>query len=313
MNQWVALLESTELSQSDRDTLARFEKDPVGRGFLPVGDLLYSKGFINEAIELLMEGVERHPKYSVARVILGKYLYDKGMFVTSWKTLNDVPVSLSDNLLAQHILFRLALILGEEKEARRLLSHMKDQNLIDHDIEHLNRTLQVEGIKAVKEFLLTAYHEDEIELPKENEKIFMSSEKSSESLTGGVTEDYSKLGAFHVVPLKEIFAPSESSSSEVEVKGVELDSTTLADIYEKQHHFGRALEIYRRLLRVSPSSDLIRRKISELSKKKQDLENSDLGLSPDIVDNIEDNRTVDSQISMLEGMLEKLGDPKKDM
>ena len=75
------------------------------------------------------------------------------MFVTAWKTLSESPVSLSDNLLAQHILFRLSLIMGEEKEARRLFSHMKDQNLIDHDIEHLNRTLQVEGIDSVKEFL----------------------------------------------------------------------------------------------------------------------------------------------------------------
>ena len=40
------------------------------------------------------------------------------------------------------------------------------------------------------------------------------------------------------------------------------------------------------------------------------MDNSELEMAPDIVDHLEDNRTIDSQISILEGMLEKLENPK---
>lgn len=306
MSQWSILLESTDLSTSDREIIARFEKDPTGRAFLPVGDILYKKGFVDEAIELLLEGVERHSKYSVARVILGRYLYEKGMFVTAWKTLTESKVSLGDNLLAQHILFRLAIVLGEEQEARRLLAHMKSQNLVDDDIENLSKVLQVEGIDQVKSNLLASYNPREIELPEPGKKIVVGGEVSEEAKGVVSSSDFSTYKSFHVVPLKEIFAPSETVDEEIAVKGVELDSTTLAEIYEKQHHYSKALEIYRRLLRVSPSSDLIRRKVSELSKKAQDVENGNLDLSADVVDSLEESRELDFKISILESMLDNL-------
>jgi tetratricopeptide (TPR) repeat protein len=307
MNQWAILLQSTDLSASDKEILNRFEKDPTGRGFLPVGDILYKKGFVDEAIELLLEGVNRHSKYSVARVILGRYLYEKGMFVTSWKILTDSKVSLSDNLLAQHILYRLAIILGEEQEARNLFTHMKSQNLIDEDISHLSKKIQVEGIDQVKSELLANYNKDEIELPEEGVKLVVKGAESGVKKSLEATNDYSEFGGFHVVPLKEIFSPAETSAEDVDVKGIELDSTTLAEIYEKQHHYSKALEIYRRLLKISPSSDLIRRKITELSRKNRDLESGNLNLSPDVVDSMEDSKAIDDKIDLLESMLDNLG------
>ena len=306
MNQWAILLQSTELSEAEKSILTRFEKDPTGRGFLPVGDMLYKKGFVDEAIELLLDGVNRHSRYSVARVILARYLYEKGMFITSWKIITESKVSLSDNLLAQHILYRLSIILGEEQEARNLYTRMKSQNLIDEDISQLSKKLQVEGIEKVKEELLANYNVDEIELPAEGEKIINSQSNSSKNNIVEVTSDYSEYKGFHVVPLQEIFSPAETSAEDINVMGVELDSTTLAEIYEKQHHYSKALEIYRRLLRISPSSDLIRRKISELTKKNQDLEAGNLGLSPEVVDSMEKSKVIDDKIRMLEKMLENI-------
>ena len=59
-------------------------------------------------------------------------------------------------------------------------------------------------------------------------------------------------------------------------------------------------------MKVSPNSDLIRRKISEIPKKAEDLENGGDGLDPQVVDTMEETRVIDKKIKTLESILECL-------
>ena len=302
---WSHILQPNKLSKSERDTIERFGRDPSGKGFLPVSDILYRRGFAEEAIELLIDGVERHPEYTAARVILAKFLYERGMFVTAYHKLTESTLSLSNNLLAQSILFKLSLIVGEEVESRKILSEMKSRNIINDEVLELGKILYVEGLEPARTRLLSNYDMEQVELPRPCDSLFSKALKSKINFQYEPV-DYSKFEAFHVVPLKEIFSPLETKDEQLSVHGIELDSTTLAEIYEKQHHYRKSLEIYRRLLKVSPNSDLIRRKISEITKKAEDLENGGEGLDPQVVDTMEETRVIDKKIKTLEGILDRL-------
>src|SRR4051812_43320752 len=109
---WWSMLTSLPLSLTEREVAKRFEADPLGRTFLPVADILRSHRLVDESLELLAQGVARHPGFAVARVVLARELLQKGAIVDAWQILEDSPVALRDNLLAQKLRFRLALLLG---------------------------------------------------------------------------------------------------------------------------------------------------------------------------------------------------------
>lgn len=86
---WVQILRNLKLSRAEQAVLKRYEQDPEGRAFLPLADILRSHKKIDESLELLTQGVERHPGFSVARVVLARELLNKGMVLEAWHTLED--------------------------------------------------------------------------------------------------------------------------------------------------------------------------------------------------------------------------------
>jgi len=307
LKHWVETLNSLRLNEAEREIVRRFEHDSDGRMFLPVSDILRAHDKRDEAIELLIQGVSRHPRYSVARVFLARELFLKGMADDAWDYLQSSPVNLSDNMLAQSLIFKLSAVLEDEIAARATLQNFKNNNLRDQEIAELGKLLVVEGIAAVKDLILR----DAVKRgnPMQVSRIRkMDQESKVAPQEEFVTKVFKGVDNFHVLHLSEVFSPDRISSSD-EGGGsvsIELDSSTLAEIYEKQHHYGKALGIYRRLLRMTPRNEFLRKKVSELARKSADQKNSDLALDPTLVDQMEEVRGIDIQIGYLQEMLGKL-------
>ena len=118
---------------------------------------------------------------------------------------------------------------------------------------------------------------------------------------------YRDVLGFHVVPLGEIFRPEGDDTRRGRTPGgVELDSTTFADIYARQGHYGKALEVYRRLLRMAPNNDLLRRKVSELARLDREQRDVDLTVDPTLVDRMETVEIIDRQIRFFNDLLGRL-------
>ena len=76
------------LSRVEQEVLRRFQEDPSGRQFLPLGDLLRNHKLIDESLELLTQGVQDHPGFAVARVVLARELFQRGLILDAWTTLD---------------------------------------------------------------------------------------------------------------------------------------------------------------------------------------------------------------------------------
>jgi methyl coenzyme M reductase subunit C-like uncharacterized protein (methanogenesis marker protein 7) len=92
---------------------------------------------------------------------------------------------------------------------------------------------------------------------------------------------------------------------------VELDSTTLAEIYAKQGVYSKALSIYRRLLRMAPHNDLIRLKVSEMARLEKEQRSDDLAADPVVFERMEVNDLIDRQMRFMQGLLNKLEQNQK--
>lgn len=307
MKQWMDLVSRLPLSEVQREVLNRFSVDPQGRLFLPIADILKSHKKIDEAIELLQQGVANHPRYSVARVVLVRELFHKGMVDHAWDCLHSSPVTLNDNLLAQHLMFKMSVVLEDEASARAALQNIRNHNLSDPEVLELGRLLVSEGIFAVKDVISREAVKRGSPL-QVNRGIIHPQAAAALPTKPVLTKRYVGVENFHVLSLSDIFTPDGAYSPEEPnlEGGVELDSTTLAEIFESQHHYGKALGIYRRLLRLSPRNDLLRRKVSELARKSSDQKNADLALDPSLVDQMEEASAIDKRIDYLQGFLESL-------
>lgn len=310
MNKWKSILNSLSLSKLEKQVAEKFEKQPGGRGFLPLADIFFKHGFVDEGIELLTEGLSQHQNYNVARVVLSKHLYEKGMFVTSWNTLVVKQAELKDNFLAQVLQLKLSIILEMEAVTRRIFDNMEMFRLIDGEVTELRDLYFSQSPKVARDFLLNSYDMEFVELAGMGTKVNLQDSYSVPVFEE--KKDFDRYSSFHVVPLSEIIAPGDQGDEKEVIGGVELDSSTLADIYEKQGHFKRALEIYRRLSRLSPNSDLIRNKLLDLERKVRENHQTDTSFDLEVASDLEQISEIDDKINFLEGLLDKLGRAQLD-
>jgi tetratricopeptide (TPR) repeat protein len=315
---WLAIVQKLSLSRSEKEIIKRYESDKEGRAFLPLADILRAHRFIDESIELLMEGVAKHPTFTVARVVLARELFHKGSIQESWKVLSDSPISLKENVLAQKIRFKLAVLLNDEADAKATYHHMRLKQMADTETKRLGDILENSGNAPAKERVLEELRQRgvEVSLP-ELEGDFQGSDltisgimrdKVTSDLAEAVSEEVAnKLNSFHVTSLDDIFNPNDKSPAAPGSKEqIELDSVTLADIYARQGHYTKALGMFRRLLKMSSKNEYLRQRVVELAKLEQEQRDVDLTIDPNVVDRMESIEIIDRQIKYLNTLLTKL-------
>ena len=350
---WLRILQELPLSKAEKEVVNRFAAEPEGRGFLSVAEILKNHQATEESVELLTEGLHKHPDYSVARVVLARELYNRGMIDHSFKVLDEAPKSLKDNLLAQKIRLKCSIILNNESASRGLVVQLKATHHLDEELRYLVKTFETLGPHGLRDRLIEDFAQTGIVLdprvypppqplvepltPGEaGYKRTLSGEKSSAPpwmgedplsrplrgkalpqapFVAGLFSKYFNaeeiekdqvIQGFHTLPLREIFHPDQSHEAVTIAAPQEMDSATLAEIYSKQGHYAQALEVYKRLLRVTPGHDLIKRRIAELTRLEHNQKRDDMTVDPSIVDRMEQVSEIDKKMKFLQSLMTKL-------
>ena len=320
----VKLLASLDLSRTEREVTRRFDLDPDGRAFLPVADILRAHGHHNEAIEVLLQGVERHPSFTVARVVLARELLQKGMILEARRALEDSQSPLRDNILAQKLFFKIHALIGDETSARDVLEHLKTNRLLDAEIRRYGEVMDLQGFAAARQRLLRDMTDSgiDVQIPQPHAIAAMEVQKVDSGpqfrIIGDEETDVHEQDAvtgFHATSLQDIFRPGDMSgagggrsvSFGIGTSGVELDSSTLADIYARQGHYAKALAVYRRLLRMSPQNELLRRKVAEVQHLERKQRDVDTDVDAGVADRVETLEVIEAQIRFYQEMLSALG------
>lgn len=321
---WVAMAGQLQLSKVEQEVFRRFQEDPSGRQFLPLSDILRNHKLVDESLELLTQGVQNHPSFAVARVVLARELFYRGLILEAWTALEGAPVPLSDNILAQKLRFKMAILLGDESAARHAMHLLKIQQGVDPESRRLFDTLELEGIVSARETFRQEFAKKGVALrvpasesPPSSDLMVKENQNKTQVLrTKGkrfileydLDENTRRqVENFHVVPLSEVFLPgSDADVLEGSPTQVELDSTTLAEIYAKQGFYSKALAIYRRLLRMAPHNDLIRLKVSEMARLDKEQRHDDLEADPIVFERMEVTDLIDRQMRFMQSLLDRL-------
>lgn len=122
---------------------AKVEKDPNSKLFVPLAEECRKEGLLDDAIKVLLNGLEGQPGYMSARVSLGKVYLEKGMLKEAQTEFENVIKSIPDNLYAHKKLAEIYRDTGEKDLAKKSFRTVLKLNPMDEDA--LNRLRDIEG------------------------------------------------------------------------------------------------------------------------------------------------------------------------
>ena len=315
MDLWVSLVQKLVLRRDEAALVAPFLRAPHGRGFLTAADVLKSHGCLNESIELLNIGVKKHPAFVLARVALAREYLDRGMHGQARQLLERAPVDLDSNAAAQRILFKCGILARDLEFVELMRRHLKQQSMFDEEIKLISDSFIMGGIESARRIINEAILRRGFVIAEEQDGTH-SAKPASYSLSSSIKPNQMTIkeqleteldGDYEVVPLNRVFSSAKGSQQFEEVsKGLKLDSATLADIYEKQNHLKRALEVYRRLLKVDPHNKSYLTNVERLRKLARQQAKKDYSLNPEVMDNVHQIEILDQQISFYKVLLGRL-------
>lgn len=96
------------------------ERDPDGLAFAPLADALQRNGQVRQALDLLKDGMSRHPDFTTGHVVAARLYYDKGMHAEAEISARRVLELDPDNLVALSLLGGALGERGEWAEAAGL-------------------------------------------------------------------------------------------------------------------------------------------------------------------------------------------------
>lgn len=123
----------------------RVEKDPNSKLFIPLAEEYRKEGLLDEAVNVLLTGLEKQPGYISARVSLGKIYLEKGQMDEARAEFEQVVRAIPDNLFAHKKLAELYRDTGERDLAIKSFRNVLNLNPKDEDA-----LIQMKDLEAIE-------------------------------------------------------------------------------------------------------------------------------------------------------------------
>lgn len=302
------------LTKSEQIAVDHFKKNPGGRGFFPVAEIMARHNDFDEAIQLLSFGLERHPSYSVARVYLAQLLLRRAHLEEAWQTLENSPLPLRGNLTAQLVRMKLAVLLGHDDTAQELAKDLSGQEFQDSDVQLLLQQLERKPFSQVRRDFAEQLKIPYLNLPQiGGEKApetprqavapdALAPVKSQRDLEAETSFRERVAKGFFASPIQSLFQKPVAS----EAPNPDLDPLTYARLLRRQGLYAKAGEIYQRLVHESPSNELLRREYNEICELRDTQNRIDRKIDPELVKTMEKVRKIDDRLRLLNELLSGL-------
>jgi tetratricopeptide (TPR) repeat protein len=246
---------------------SRHDAQPAGRTFAPLADCYRKLGRLNEALDFCLAGIQKHPTYSTAHVILGKIHRDRGEPEAAFRAFERVVGLDEMNLLAR----RECALLGEE------LGQIRES------YEHWNRLLAGDPGNAEAEAAIERLADSpslgEPVASAQNEEPGVEDESEARpTARAAVLEsrlDAAEQEELPTSPSGELAGREAEIASEAKARGIA--TITLAHIYYDQGFKAKALEVYERVLGQNPGDaeliakvETIRAELAQIESRAAD-------------------------------------------
>ncbi len=233
----------------------KVEKDPNSKLFVPLAEECRKAGMLDEAISVLLSGLERQPGYMSARVSLGKTYLEKGMIAEAKEEFERVVGVIPDNLFTHKKLADIYIELGDTDRAIMEYRTVLKLNPIDEDALSNLEILSGKSHAGVVEEILAPAPEDELEKSITEPKT--DSELPVSDIESAIHEESISFGGLIGEEETAVKGPTETE----EKAGLDF---SVADSFIAEGNYSRAMAAYREMLSVAPMNNYVLQRIEEL-------------------------------------------------
>lgn len=139
----------------------RYNKDPTSRMFVQLADAYRKNNMIDEALDILQKGLQHHPSYALAHLILGKCHFDKRLYEQAKAAFEQTLAIDPQNIVALRM---LAQTCEATKDEEGQLKAFKGILAIDpYDASAQEKLTRLESLQKKKEPLHTVAMAEEYE------------------------------------------------------------------------------------------------------------------------------------------------------
>lgn len=232
---------------------------PEGRAFAPLADCYRKLGRLDEAVELCAQGLERHPGYSTAVVILGKIHRDRNEPAAAREAFDRVLELDPMNLLARAELARLF-----ERQDLRYEALEQWRQLFQHDPSSQEAEDAIERLEIIEREESPAPEPEDENAGVEGTAAAAEPERVEATPPPADEEPPAVLQA-------QLEEPEEPPRGPATLSGPA--TPTLARIYYEQGFKAKALEVYERVLEQRGAGDVaLRERIDRIRDELQHVE-----------------------------------------
>jgi tetratricopeptide (TPR) repeat protein len=242
------------MSREDIERLQhKIAKDPDSKLFVPLAEEYKKAGRIDEAIDILVQGLEKQPHYLSARVSLGKILMGRGLLNEAKEEFLKVIAIIPDNLYAHKKLAEIYQELGDRDNTSIELKNVLNLNPTDE--------WAISSLSALEKEL---HPEPEGHQEPEIPSLPVTSDGTAE-----VQEESE--WAPDILPVQEEIPGGQLLEEEIpsepqqeEPAAVYRDAAPDPEHYIRQGNYHQALTAYKAILSENPDNRQILQRMAEL-------------------------------------------------
>jgi tetratricopeptide (TPR) repeat protein len=246
-----------------QDLVARLNRDPESKIFLQLAEEYRKAGLLEEALLVCKAGLKKHPGYQSARVALGRVYLALGRQEEARAEFETVIRVSPENLLANRLLGDVLALLGNAAGARERYRAVIALGPADNDIraklealergEDPRRVARMGGEAAPAG--ATAPAKPAPGPPSSSARPPAAPPRAAVPAAAPATS---------APTLRRVLPEESKPAARPERHGV--NTPTLAEIYARQGHTDRAIEIYEKVLAADPDDERSRSRLAELRR-----------------------------------------------
>jgi tetratricopeptide (TPR) repeat protein len=245
--------------ESLKDRIAR---DPLSRAFLQLAEEYRKEGRYQEAIDVCLDGLQRHPAYHTARISLGRTYMEGGDLENARRSFVEVLDLQPENHLAAKLLAEIQKKMGDPAGAAATYRSILRYYPTDREVATLlDETLRQGSVTAAP----PASPPPAPQRGHADRPVDPSPDFRPEDFGGAAAAQPRDAWS----PPAPGAPPSGPGPSPDPFGGASdedaLQTNTLAELYLRQGLVDRAIEVYRGMLRVDPGNQKAARRLNELA------------------------------------------------
>jgi tetratricopeptide (TPR) repeat protein len=220
----------------------RLAKDPKSLVFSSLANAYRKNSMVDEAIEILQKGLEIHPNYASARIVLGKCYVDKRMYELAKEQFKKALENDPQNVVVLESLARVYKTLNQYNDAFEIFKRLLDLDPLNENFEREVEELKglvkdISGSSEQYASFQTIPSQAAVEQKSEEEKPAPEPEPKSQPEPESDAPTLSDI--FEGVPASPDSPPSDEATSQeteqsLEKPNIVTTATDFSDMFEKE-------------------------------------------------------------------------------